>query len=512
MELHKQAVAVIAANVRQFYDRKESFRIFHGSTNSTRPLSFHKHGYVDTSRLTHVLHIDRALKTVQVEPNVPMDELVKATLQYGLVPPVVMEFPGITVGGGFASTSGESSSFRHGFFDRTVNWVESVLANGKVLRASETENADLFHGAAGSFGTLGVTSLLELRLIEAKKYVELTYIPINSVSEAIRQLDEETASPSNDYVDGIMFSLDSGVVVTGKLTDSPPIDLKIQTFSCATDPWFYLHVQNLISQSSTPITEAVPMADYLFRYDRGAFWMGSYAFKYFGVPFNRVTRWLLDWFMHTRVMYHALHESGMAEEHIIQDLVLPRSQAESFIKYIDNEFGIYPLWLCPLRKTIGERSFHPHGSEDEMPLNIGVWGPYRGGWKRCIEANQKLELKLKELSGMKWLYAQVFYTEEEFWSLYDRPWYEALREKYDATTLPSVYEKVRTIADTKSSMRKALLRIRPIGGLYGVWRSFVGGNYLTPNKRSGFLIIAFILGILLALFISSTQWLLRNLT
>ena len=46
-------------------------------------------------------------KTALVEPNVPMDRLVAATLQCGLIPPVVMEFPAITVGGGFTGTAGE---------------------------------------------------------------------------------------------------------------------------------------------------------------------------------------------------------------------------------------------------------------------------------------------------------------------------------------------------------------------------------------------------------------------
>lgn len=55
-----------------------------------------------------------------------MDRLVEATLRHGLVPPVVMEFPGIT--------AGESSSFRHGFFDESVGFVEMVLGNGDVVR------------------------------------------------------------------------------------------------------------------------------------------------------------------------------------------------------------------------------------------------------------------------------------------------------------------------------------------------------------------------------------------
>jgi FAD/FMN-containing dehydrogenase len=34
-----------------------------------------------------------------------------------------------------SGTSGESSSFREGFFDHTVNWIEMVLADGQVVKA-----------------------------------------------------------------------------------------------------------------------------------------------------------------------------------------------------------------------------------------------------------------------------------------------------------------------------------------------------------------------------------------
>ena len=114
-----------------------------------------------------------------------MDRLVEENLKYGLFPPVVMEFPGITVGGGYAGTSGESSSYKHGFFNRTLNSVEIVLANGNVITSSEKEQSDLFYGAAGACDTLGVTFLVELQLIEAKKIVEATYRPVSSMGEAI---------------------------------------------------------------------------------------------------------------------------------------------------------------------------------------------------------------------------------------------------------------------------------------------------------------------------------------
>jgi delta24-sterol reductase len=73
-----------------------------------------------------------------------------------LMPPVVMEFPGITVGGGFAGTGAETSSFRHGLFEQTVTVIDIVLANGEAVHASRSEREDLFYGSGSSFGTTGV--------------------------------------------------------------------------------------------------------------------------------------------------------------------------------------------------------------------------------------------------------------------------------------------------------------------------------------------------------------------
>lgn len=91
---HQKEVASISASVRSFYDRKEKFRIFHGSTNSTRKSAMGKDPkkVVDTSRLNHVVSVDTEKQTALVEPNVSMDRLVEETLKYGLIPHVVMEF------------------------------------------------------------------------------------------------------------------------------------------------------------------------------------------------------------------------------------------------------------------------------------------------------------------------------------------------------------------------------------------------------------------------------------
>lgn len=494
MDNHREKVKKVSAAVRNFYETEEKFRVFHGSTNSTRPL--HHDKIVDTSALSQIIKIDTQKQTILVEPNVPMDRLVEETLKHGLVPPVVMEFPGITVGGGYAGTSGESSSFKHGFFNRTINYVEMVLGNGDIVICSNTEKPDLFHGAAGAVGSLGVTTLVEIQLRTAKKFVETTYHPISSMSEAIEKIERATLDHELDYVDGILFSKDFGAIITGHLTDNARLDTPIQRFSAANDPWFYLHVKDRITMRADPVTEAIPLAEYLFRYDRGGFWVGTSAFKYYKTPFNHFTRWLLDDLLHTRMMYTALHASGYSTIFIVQDLALPYSTAEQFVDYTDKMFGIYPLWLCPLRQS-PLPTMHPHSQREveadgktlKPLLNIGLWGPGPTSHHEFINVNRDLEQKVKELGGMKWLYAHTYYSEGEFWDLFNREWYDSLREKYDANSLPSVYEKVKvhvdaTKPDDSSSYWRSLLSTWFIRGLYGIKKAIDSGSYLEARKSA----------------------------
>lgn len=485
MEEHREIVAAISRAASQFHQRGQKFRISHGSTNSTRDPGSKGTRFIDTSRLSRVLSVDVEKQTALVEPNVPMDRLVEATLPHGLIPPVVMEFPGITVGGGFAGTSGESSSFRHGFFDRTISRAEVVLGNGEVVEATRDEREDLLHGAAGAVGTLGITTLVELQLVKAKKFVLAKYHPVKSPEEAVEVTRTAIQDPDNDYVDGILFSRTSGAIITGSLSDACPDNVPVQTFSAPQDPWFYMHVRDQIGKAGTTITEAIPLAEYLFRYDRGGFWVGESAFKYFHMPFSRWTRRILDDFLHTRMLYKALHASGHATRFMIQDLALPIDNAVEFIKFTHEKLAIYPLWLCPLRQS-PLPTMHPHDANTDVAtgqleplLNVGVWG--YGPRKRAdfIQANLDLEEKLRELRGMKWLYAHAYYDEQSFWGQFNRDWYTALRAKYHATNLPDVYEKVRVAADPHApmSLRERIFDVWPIAGIYGLRKAIASKAY-----------------------------------
>lgn len=497
MDAHNAAVEAIATRVKAFHHTKQPFRIFHGTTNSTRRSQYSEENVVDISALNKVLVVNEENRTALVEPNVPMDRLVAATLAHRLVPPVVMEFPGITAGGGYSGTSAESSSFRHGFFDETILSIEIILGNGDIITSSRDEHPELFFGAASSFGTMGIVTLLKIDLLNAKPYVALTYHPITDASHAVEKFKQFTSDMSIDYLDGIMFSETSGVILAGRLTHEIE-GLAIQRFSSASDPWFYLHVEKKL-QRGTPTTEAIPLEDYLFRYDRGGFWVGKYAFQYFLTPFNNLMRRILDRFMHTRVMYHALHKSGHSELYIIQDVAVPYDTAYEFVHYLDQTFGHYPLWLCPLlQKTVSPmspRSIAPKyetTAESNMLLNFGIWGPGPRGRDRFVGYNRDLERKVYELGGKKWLYAHAYYTEEEFWRIYDWKSYNALRQKYFATHLPTIYDKVKVDVNAeRQAVRVSWITwflalfwsIWPISGVYGVLHTLVRTNYLMQRPK-----------------------------
>ncbi len=504
MEAHNTAVKTIAAQVGRFYENQKPFRIYHGSTNSTRRSQRRADNTIDTSRLTNVLRVDEASKTALVEPNVPMDALVEATLKHGLIAPVVMEFPGITVGGGFSGTSGESSSFRYGAFDATMESIELVLPDGTIAKASRTERQDLFWGAASAFGTLGVVTLLEVRLREAKKYVQLTYSLSTTAPESVRKMKDASEREENDYIDAIAYSKDATVVCVGRMTDDIPKDTAPRRLSRRKDPWFYLRAEAVLKQlqksPETPVVDYIPLVDYLFRYDRGGFWVAKYAFGYFLTPFNRITRYALERFMHARIMYRAVHKSGLADQYMVQDVGVPYDTVEEFQAWLDTNFNIYPLWLCPLRVQRDDpdsaHGLHSQFSKPNTPdlMNFGVWGPMKGSRRDVVQKNRDLENKVQELKGKKWLYAHAYYTEEEFWAHYDRESYDALRVKYKAQHLPSVYDKIKVDVDAeeaairatwKSHAKHVVKEIWPVRGLLGFYRAALGGEYLLQKKSDG---------------------------
>lgn len=485
LEEHKAAVVRIQERVKHFYDNKKQFRVYHGSTSSTRPLSFKRDQIVDTSDMDRLFPVNLETMTVQAEPKVPMDALAAHCLKHGVVPKIVMEFKGITVGGGYSGFSGESSMYRYGLFNNTVSDIEIVLGDGTLETASRTHNEDLLEHAAGSLGTFGIVTLLTIELIRATPYVRVDLQLMTDVPTTHQVFEKATKDESIHFIDGVYFRQGKIAAMFGRFVDAPPPGHKILTRMQV--HWFADTIEDGLKKKPTsekPIALYMNTEDYLFRYDHGAFWGGKLAFKHFHVPENALTRRLADPFLDSRTCYHALHKSGLANEYVVQDFGIPSSTVTEFISYVNETLPELQIFLAPCKapNEIGLSSrFNPRVSEisDQRIFAVGVYGRGPRDPKAFYDLNRKLEIRSAELMGAKLLYARTYYTEDEFWLIYDRTKYEEMRKKYNAESLPSVFDKLKADMGTgRASDDRSGALWRPCGTRLWATRSIFSKSEL----------------------------------
>lgn len=480
MEEHNAAVVKIQEQVKHFYDNKKHFRVYHGSTSSTRALSFTRDQIVDTSAMTRIFPVDKETMTVKCEPKIPMDVLAEHCLKEGVIPKIVMEFKGITVGGGYSGFSAESSMYKYGLFNNTVSDIEIVLGDGTLETASRTHNADLLEHAAGSLGTFGIVTLCTIELIPATPYVEVELQLVEDVQSAHDIFEAATKDESLHFIEGVYFRQGRIGVMLSRFIDTLPKGQR--ALKKMEVHWFANVMEAALDKKPTgekPAKIYMTTNDYLFRYDHGAFWGGKLAFKHFHVPDNAITRRLADPFMDSRTCYHALHKSGLANEYVVQDFGIPASTVVEFIQFVNDTLPELQIFLAPCKsaREIGLTSrFNPRVAEvaDQRIFAVGVYGRGPADPEAFVALNRKLELRSAELLGAKLLYARTYYTEDEFWTIYDRDVYNEMRKKYKAETLPSVFDKL------KADMSSSGIKKNPKRGIIEtMWDKVTGNtNYL----------------------------------
>ena len=78
----------------------------------------------------------------------------------------------------------------------------------------------------------------EIRIIPSRKYVRLEYHPVKRFSDITEKLRIESHKESNDFVEGLMFSKDKAVIMTGKMTDELEADKVKLTY------WYYSFIHS----------------------------------------------------------------------------------------------------------------------------------------------------------------------------------------------------------------------------------------------------------------------------
>lgn len=465
---HFKEISELSRQLKSTYPGKELISLLKvgRESNTTRSNLYKKKCLqLNLSSFDKVLKIDLEKMSAWVEPQITMEELCKQTLACGLIPRVVPEFKGITVGGAINGAALESSSHRYGQFNDNCLSYELLLGNGELVRVDPQKNSDLYYGLAGSYGSLGLLTSVEMALVPALPWVEASYLLFDRREQLMAYLDHVCQSEQPpDFLEAVLITAQSGVVIEGRMQKS--CGKNIYKVSRPWSKWFFQHLKEIPASS---YRESIPLSDYLFRFDRGAFWMGYYIldpkllFNYFSqsnsffktdkLRFHQERRLLsrcIGSFLSSQGLFSALHalpESWLTDTFIIQDFYIPMNHLNEFIQNVEEEVGLFPLWLCPIKNTDTPQLFSPHQNERCSPgwmVNVGIYGMPNQG-KNGRSATSYLEKLAHSLNGRKMLYGHSYYSTEHFWEIYPKEHYQKLRSSYAAERWVSIEEKVLTL-------------------------------------------------------------------
>ncbi|MCW2654697.1 MAG: FAD/FMN-dependent dehydrogenase [Mycobacterium sp.] len=432
---HAEGVRRLVASYRKI-PKTASVRLAKPTSNLFRARAKRDAPGLDTSGLTGVISVDPLARTADVAGMCTYEDLVAATLPYGLSPLVVPQLKTITLGGAVTGLGIESASFRNGLPHESVVEMDILTGSGDMLTASPNKHADLFRGFPNSYGTLGYSVRLKIELEQVKPFVALKHLRFHSLPDLMSTMDRivETGGLDGvkvDYLDGVVFSADESYLCLGVQTTTPgPVsDYTGQNI-------YYRSIQHDDGEKADRLT----IHDYLWRWDIDWFWC-SRAFGAQNPRLRRLwpRRYRRSSFYWKLIAYdNKFHIADRIEtrggrpprERVVQDVEVPIGRCLEFLDWFLTNVPIEPVWLCPLRLR----------DPDGWPLyplrpghtyvNVGFWSSVPAGSVEG-ETNRRIEKRISELDGHKSLYSDAFYSAEEFDELYGGETYKTLKKTYD---------------------------------------------------------------------------------
>lgn len=394
---------------------------------------------LDTSGLTGVIDVDPDARTADVAGMCTYEDLVAATLPYGLSPLVVPQLKTITLGGAVTGLGIESASFRNGLPHESVLEMDILTGSGEVVTASRDLCPDLFHAFPNSYGTLGYSVRLKIELEPVKPFVALRHLRFHSLRDLVTAMDRivETGGHDGrpvDYLDGVVFSRDESYLCVGVRTATPgPV-------SDYTGRQIYYRSIQHAGTNAAEKHDRLTIHDYLWRWDTDWFWCS----RAFGAQNPAIRRWwprryrrssfywkLIGYDQRFDIADRIEKRNGRPpRERVVQDIEVPIERTADFLEWFLDTVPIEPLWLCPLRLRNAEGwPLYPIRANHTY-VNVGFWssvpvGPVEG------HTNKLIERKVSELQGHKSLYSDAYYSREEFDQLYGGETYKSVKKAYD---------------------------------------------------------------------------------
>jgi FAD/FMN-containing dehydrogenase len=442
---HVEAVARLCAS----YDaipEGSPVRLAKRTSNLFRARSGVRTPGLDVSGLGGVVAVDidpdTGEATADVQGMCTYEDLVDVTLPHGFIPEVVPQLRSITLGGAVTGLGIESTSFRSGLPHESVLEMDVLTGSGRLV--TTTPGEDLFDAFPNSYGSLGYATRLRIRLERVPAYVDLRHLRFDDLDALAKTLDVIVERREHDGVrvdglDGVVFGPDEAYLTLATWRD----DAGATSDYTGADIYF-----RSLQQRET---DTLTTYDYLWRWDTDWFWCSGA----FGLQNPRIRRlWPRRW--RRSDVYHTLvgleSRFGVVarldrargrppRERVIQDVEVPVDRLPAFLRWFDENVGMRPVWLCPLRASRDWPTYplEPHATY----VNVGFWGtvPIEPG-AADGDKNRAVEAMVTELGGHKSLYSDAYYDRDTFDRLYGVANLNRVKQQTDPDNrLTGLYEK-----------------------------------------------------------------------
>lgn len=426
---HEEKIKLVCNQIKQRLGGLQPVKILKREVSHFVPNPYDRRGKlpkIDISTLNEIISIDAANRLCVTEPGVTFSELVTRTLEQKLIPCTVPELKTITIGGAISGCSVESMSYKYGGFHDGCVEYEVITGRGVVITCTPERNADIFHMVHGSYGTLGIITKISFKLLPAKPYVKMQYVKFDNFPAYWNFLKERCLAADHDFVDSIIHGPDKLVVCLGDMIDAVPYTSSYN--------WLKIFYKSTLEHEVDYLTTY----DYFFRYDTECHWLTKTVPLLETVP----ARFLLGKMLlgSTNLIKWSKRLAPVMRlkrrPEVVVDVFIPEGRFEEFFRWYEREFSFYPLWIVPYKIP----SLYPwidgkyaQGMGTGFFIDCAVYGKKNNEPDR--DYSKILEDKTIELNGIKTLISRNHFSEETFWSVYNKENYDNVKRDVDPDNL-----------------------------------------------------------------------------
>jgi len=371
---------------------------------------------IDLSLLNEIIETDEINMTCTAEPGITFVDLVTLTLKQGLAPFTVPELKTITIGGAVSGASLESMSYKYGGFHDSCIEYEIITAKGDVLICTTSnENKLIFQMIHGTFGTLGIITKIKFKLTKAKKFVKINYEEYKDLDSYSKATWKHYIDKDYDFMDGIIHSKNKYILSMGNFIDEAPYNNKYD--------WMKIYYKSTGKRKE----DYLKTIHYFFRYEKGVTNVSPKSF---------LGRLFFGRFLDTtKTLRFVENFRSIIPEKMIPltiDLFIPFSRINEFFEWYNKEIKHYPLWYVPYKivrkyEWINEKVFDKN-PESELFLDIAIYGMNTNNKESCY---RKIEQELSKIGGIKTLISNNYYSEEDFWNIWNKNNYDQVKQITD---------------------------------------------------------------------------------